>query len=162
MADPAQATGPEVWFYHLQRQTLDQVLPVLLERSLARKWRAVVQAASDDQIKSLDKALWTYSPESFLAHGTDAEGDAQLQPIWLTKTSDNPNAASLRVLTDGVDPFAAAQDQAYERVMVIFDGNDDEQLSNARASWKQLRDAGHTLSYWQQGEDGRWSKKASS
>ena len=37
----------EVLFYHLQRQPLERVLPTLLERSLARGWRVVVQASSD-------------------------------------------------------------------------------------------------------------------
>ena len=38
--------GPtEILFYHLETRTLEQVLPPMLERSLERGWRAVVQAA---------------------------------------------------------------------------------------------------------------------
>ncbi|MGA7117695.1 MAG: DNA polymerase III subunit chi, partial [Hyphomicrobium sp.] len=36
----------EVLFYHLERQPLERVLPGLLEKTLQRGWRAVVQAGS--------------------------------------------------------------------------------------------------------------------
>ena len=36
--------GPEIWFYHLERSTLDQVLPGLLEKTRERGWRALVRA----------------------------------------------------------------------------------------------------------------------
>ena len=44
----------EVYFYHLERRTLDDVLPTLLELSLKRGWRAAVQAASDERVAALD------------------------------------------------------------------------------------------------------------
>ena len=47
----------EVLFYHLQRQPLEAVLPTLLERSLERGWRAVVQATTDERLASLDDHL---------------------------------------------------------------------------------------------------------
>ena len=37
----------EVRFYHLQRKTLEQALPQLLEKTLERGWRAVVMAGSE-------------------------------------------------------------------------------------------------------------------
>ena len=37
----------EILFYHLQRQTIEKVLPQLLEKSVERDWRVVVQAASE-------------------------------------------------------------------------------------------------------------------
>ena len=36
---------PEIWFYHLERSTLDQVLPTLLEKTLERGWRALIKSA---------------------------------------------------------------------------------------------------------------------
>jgi DNA polymerase-3 subunit chi len=151
---------PEIWFYHLQRQPLEQVLPILLTRSLARDWRVVVQAGTDARVNALDEVLWTFSDDSFLAHGTPRDGDPDMQPVWLTTGDENPNGAALRVLVDGIDPGAAAQDAAYQRLIMLFDGNDDEQLAAARAHWRRLRDGGSPLSYWQQDDDGRWQKKA--
>ena len=74
----------EVLFYHLQRQPIEKVLPNLLERSLERGWRAVVQASSEDRVDALDAHLWTFSDDSFLPHGTDREATAGQQPIVLT------------------------------------------------------------------------------
>ena len=59
----------EIWFYHLQRHPLEKGLPQILEKSLEKGWRAVVQAKSDERLEALDFWLWTYSEASFLAHG---------------------------------------------------------------------------------------------
>jgi DNA polymerase-3 subunit chi len=42
----------------------------------------------------------------------------------------------------------------------MFDGYDQEQLEGARAQWKKLKGEGHSLTYWQQTQEGRWEKKA--
>ncbi len=63
----------EIRFYHLLDQRLERVLPQLLEMSLARGWRVVVQATSEERIEALDAHLWTYRDDSFLPHGTVAQ-----------------------------------------------------------------------------------------
>jgi len=74
----------EMLFYHLQRQPLEKVLPALLEKSLARGWRVVVQASSEERMEALDAHLWTYRDDAFLPHGTDRESDPASQPVLLT------------------------------------------------------------------------------
>jgi DNA polymerase-3 subunit chi len=160
----------EAWFYHLQRQPLERVLPMLLERTLARGWKAVVQAGQKDAQKEgqkegteerlafLDDHLWTYADDSFLPHVTDREPDAAANPIVLALDEGNPNGAQVRFLVDGAGlPSDMA---AYERLMLIFDGNDDEALARARAEWGKAKSAGISASYWQQDESGKWDKKA--
>lgn len=151
----------EIWFYHLQNQRLERALTALLEASLARGWRVVVQASSDERLDALDEALWTYNDASVLAHGRARDGDAAMQPIYLTAGGENPNAARLRLFVDSVDVAAALTEGAtdYERAILLFDGNDADQLENARSQWKHLKDGGFTLAYWQQGERGGWEKK---
>jgi DNA polymerase-3 subunit chi len=150
----------EIWFYHLEGRPLDQVLPILLERSLQRGWRAVVQAGSGERVEALDQALWTYSDASFLPHGTARDGDPAGQPVYLTQGPENPNRAAIRLFVDGVAiaPVLAAAE--YERAVLLFDGHDDDAVANARAQWSELKRAGHAVSYWQQGDDGRWEKRA--
>ena len=80
----------EIHFYHLQRQPLEAVLPTLIEKSLGRGWRAVVQATSAERLAALDDHLWTFSDESFLAHATDKEPDAADQPVVLTLAEFEP------------------------------------------------------------------------
>jgi len=147
----------EVWFYHLQGQSLEGVLPNLLERSLERGWRVVVQASSEERIEALDAHLWTYRDESFLPHGTWRESEATSQPVLLTVQDHNPNAANVRFLVEGADiPADAAE---YQRLVLLFDGNDDEAVAAARQRWTVAKEAGHEVTYWQQDQQGRWVRK---
>jgi DNA polymerase-3 subunit chi len=149
---------PDVLFYHLQRQPLEAVLPVLLQKTLGRGWRAVVQATTEDRMAVLDDHLWTFTDESFLPHGTDREPNAAEQPILLTLSGENPNGAAVRFLVDGAGlPPAMA---TYERVVILFDGNDDKALALAREQWREVRDGGFEATYWQQDDSGRWERKA--
>jgi len=147
----------EVLFYHLEHRSLESVLPELLERTLQRGWRAVVQASSPERVEALDTQLWTYTDDSFLPHGTARDGAAERQPIYLTHGQDNPNGAQVRFLTEGVSfPDLAA----YARAVFLFDGRMDEALQRAREQWKAVKTAGMTATYWQQSEAGKWEKKA--
>ena len=147
----------EVFFYHLERATLEEVLPTLLERSLERGWRAAVQAASEERVEALDTLLWTYREDSFLAHGTARDGPAAAQPIYLTADAGNPNEAQVRFLVDGADLEDAAP---YTRVVFVFDGRDADAVARARAQWQEAKAQGLSVSYWQQDSDGRWQQKA--
>lgn len=150
----------EIWFYHLQSQRLERALPALLERALAHGWRAIVQAASEERIEALDELLWTYADASFLAHGRAPDGDADMQPVYLTCGGENPNGARLRLFVDGADLVTnLTAESPYERAILLFDGNDPDQLDGARAQWKTLKDKGFALTYWQQNERGGWEKK---
>lgn len=147
----------EVLFYHLERQPLEQVLPTLLEKSLERGWKAVVQAGHEERLDALDLALWTYREDSFLPHGTKRDGSLERQPVFLTTGSDNPNAASVRFLVDGAD---AETFDGHARYVYLFDGNDAEAIARARAAWKRAKAAGCEVTYWQQSETGRFERKA--
>lgn len=148
----------EILFFHLQSRPLEQVLPTILERALARDQKVVVEVSSQERLSVVDDHLWTYSDESFLPHVTAMEADAASNPIVLTTQAHNPNAAEVRICADGVR-IPDAMD-TYERVVLIFDGDDPEALSAAREDWKKARASGHAASYWQQDEAGRWEKKA--
>ena len=147
----------EVLFYHLERQPLERVLPNLLERTLQRGWRAVVQAGSTERLEALDAHLWTYAEESFLPHGTAKDGAPDRQPILLTVGPENPNGAGVRFLLDGADMESYA---GYVRIVVIFDGRDEEAVTRARAQWQRVRAQGCKATYWRQSDAGRWEQKA--
>ena len=147
----------DIGFYHLQRWPLDRALPKLLEKVLERGLRAVVVAGSEERVEALNTALWTYEQESFLPHGSARDGNAEAQPIWLTVEDENPNGATVLVLTDGAD---SAQLGRFERCVLMFDGTDEEALAAARRRWQLYKAAGHKLTYNQQTEQGGWEKKA--
>lgn len=147
----------EVLFYHLTETKVEEALPALLERSLERNWRVVVQTASDERCETLDSHLWTFRPDSFLPHGRETDPYPEMQPILLTAGQGNANGGSVRFIIDGAAPPELA---GYARVVFMFDGHDAAQLEAARGHWKRLKGEGHNLSYWQQNRDGRWEKKA--
>ena len=146
-----------VFFYHLERQPLENVLPKLLRASLERGWRAVVQAGSNERTEALAGLLWSFDDESFLPHGTKADGSPELQPIWLTDGDENPNGANVRFYVDGA---LAGDIEGLTRAVIMFDGNDTEALERARADWKRFKTEGRDVSYWQQDEEGRWQNRA--
>ena len=148
----------EVLFYHLQGQKLEGVLPTLLERSVERGWRVVVQGASEERMDALDSHLWIYSDDSFLPHGTWREAEAAEQPVVLTVTDANPNAATVRFLIEGAPVPAAAE--AYQRLVLVFDGDDEDAVAVARSQWTEVKAKGFDATYWQPDDSGRWVKKA--
>ncbi len=147
----------EVLFYHLERRPLEEALPALLEKSLERGWKCVVQVGSPERRDALDAQLWTYNDAAFLPHGTDAQPQPERQPVLLTTTDANANSASVRFLVDGASVPDASP---YVRVVHMFDGRDDAAVAAARERWREAKAAGHTLTYWQQDENGRWARKA--
>jgi DNA polymerase-3 subunit chi len=148
----------EILFYHLQRQPIERVLPALLEKSLERGWRVIVQAASEERVEALDAHLWTFRDDAFLPHGVWRDPQAREQPILLTVNDDNPNQASVRFLVDGAAvPTDAA---AYERIVLLFDGEDPDALETARSRWQEAKGNGFAVTYWQTDEQGRWQRKA--
>lgn len=146
----------EIGFYHLRTTPLERALPGILAKALKSGLRAVVLAGSKERVDALDAALWTYDPDSFLPHGAKSSGHAAEQPIWLTETDENPNAAALLVLLDDMSSERLGD---FARVVYMFDGNDGAALEAARERWKALKTSGHALAYWQQGEAGGWDKK---
>lgn len=148
----------EALFYQLQSRTLEQALPGLLEKSLAKGWRALVRCGGADRAEALGRALWTYSDESFLPHGGPADGRAERQPIYLTAGPEAPNGAQILFLVDGA-AAEPAEIQGFARCCLLFDGRDPEALTAARAAWKAVTDAGVDAVFWAE-KGGGWEKKA--
>jgi DNA polymerase III subunit chi len=148
----------EILFYHLKGQTPEQVLPPLLQKSLERGWRAVVQASSEERIEALDAHLWTWRDDSFLPHGTWRDAEAAQQPIVLTANDDNPNGAAVRFLVEGATMPSDAS--TYQRVVLLFDGEDPDALEAARTRWREAKSAGFEVTYWQADERGGWRRQA--
>lgn len=151
----------EVLFYHLTARPLEWALPEMLEKSLARGWRAVVRAGSAERAEALNAHLWTWRDDAFLPHGTAADGPGAAQPVYLTAGDEVPNGAEVLFLVDGADEPPAGMAR-FARVALLFDGHDPAALEAARGQWKAVTAAGLPAVYWAQDEDGRWVRKAAS
>ena len=148
----------EIWFYHLETQPLERALPALLEKTIERGWRAVVETSSRERASAIDAMLWTYRDDSFLPHGVAGEESDADQPVLIVMDETNPNAANVRFYVDRAVPRSG---EGYERIFFLFSGHDPDAVTEARGAWQQLK-TDNTLTYWQQDDAGRWAKKATS
>jgi DNA polymerase-3 subunit chi len=144
----------DIGFYHLTRTGLPEALARLLERTLQAGQRALVVCPDQARLKALDTALWACPEPVWLPHGTESDGDPDLQPVWLSTDPVPANNARFLFLVDGVQTDRSS---AFDRVFDLFDGNDSEQVAAARERWRAAKDAGHMLTYWKQGTRG-WEK----
>jgi DNA polymerase-3 subunit chi len=118
----------------------------------------VVQGSSEERIDALDAHLWIYRDDGFLPHGTWREQEAAAQPVLLTVNDGNPNAATVRFLVDGAALPADAE--GYQRIVLIFNGDDDDAVAAARVHWTEAKAKCFEATYWQPDDSGRWVKKA--
>lgn len=144
----------DINFYHLTKSSVKQALPKLLDKVLASGKRGLVVARDESQLAEINEYLWV-STRSFLPHGTKEDGFPSHQPLYLTCDNDCPNGAQVLVLVEGGTYEALNQ---FEKCLVLFDGNQNEYVSAARQQWKNYVTQGHSLTYWQQDEQGKWQK----
>ena len=150
-------SATEFWFYHLEKQPLQTVLPLLLEKTLDRGWRALLRFSTAERLATIDTALWTYREESFLPHGSARDANAARQPVFLTLDETNPNAATVLFLLEAA---AEREPERFTRVMRLFEDGDAEAKALARAEWKRAKASGFAVSYWKQDANGAWNKSA--
>jgi DNA polymerase-3 subunit chi len=147
----------EIGFYHLTRTQVEAALPQLLGRTLAAGQRALVLCRNIERIAAVDAALWECAEPDWLPHGTAADGDADLQPIWIAADDTAPNGARFLFLIDGAESTRVGE---FARVFDLFDGNDEASLAAARLRWQATRQAGLPITYWRQTARG-WEKQVS-
>ena len=149
----------ETLFYHLERRSLEDVLPGLVEKSLTRGWRAAIKTDSSERSDALDTLLWTYDDSSFLAHAQLGDGDAAGQPVLISVEEGNPNSAQIVFYVGGAMPADWRGLSDLARIVLLFDGRDAQALANARAAWKEAKGAGHDVTYWKETPAGKFEKQ---
>ena len=151
----------ETLFYHLERRSLDDVLPNLVTRTLERGQRVLIKADSADRASAIDNLLWTYDEQSFLPHGQVGDGDAARQPVLITTEDANANAAQVLFLVGGAEPlpWSGVEAGALARIVLMFDGRNADSLTRARAAWKEAKAAGHDATYWKEMPSGKFEKQ---
>jgi len=138
----------QVDFYQLSRDPVEQVLPAIAQRLIDSGERLLVVDGREGGLDRLSRALWSWKPESFLAHGKVGEGNEAAQPILLSTDEQAINSARHIALADGLWRDSALN---FERAFYFFD---DQTIDGARICWKALKDKeGVTPRFWRQ--DGR-------
>lgn len=153
----AGANAPRAVFYHLTRSGLFDTVLMILQRAYKAGWPVLLRAPDPQRIAALDAGLWTGgAPKDFLPHGLQGAPDEDQQPILLGMGALPARARGLMLL-DGAQT-TAEEAALLERVWVLFDGADQDQLTRARALWSALTSGGMAAQYWSD-EDGQWALK---
>ena len=143
-------------FYHLEKMSFEEAVPLVLEKAYERGNKVLIRLEGAAACDSLNQILWTYSPDSFVPHGVEKDGFPEWQPIFITHKRDfNPAGAEILVVYNPKDVPDMA---GFSRALIFFNGMDEEALKDARFVWRNLRDEGTELHYWQK-ENGRWAEK---
>ncbi|MAN15926.1 MAG: DNA polymerase III subunit chi [Dinoroseobacter sp.] len=144
----------EAYFYHLTRSAPEATVQALAVKSLAAGWRVAVRARSQGLLARLDDLLWLRPEDGFLPHGRAGGQHDAMQPVLLTTGPDAPNRADCVIALEGAE-ISAEEVRAQARVCILFDGNDEAALTQARGQWKALTGAGCGAQYWSEAS-GQW------
>ena len=111
----------------------------------------------ESRLDALDQHLWTFAEDSFLPHGRADRPRADQHPVVLSRAVENLNNASMVFCLDGADPGSG---EGWERVVILFEADDPAAMAWARSLWSARKKAQTPVSYWKQGDSGRWEKSA--
>jgi DNA polymerase-3 subunit chi len=150
----------QVWFYHLEKRTLESALPELLAKTIDRGWRACVQTDSDERAEFLDVHLWTYDDGSFLPHACAVDPNPEQQPILIVTDALRSNEPQVVFFVDGARPKSWVADEIskLDRCILMINGKDDQNVARAREDWAAAKEAGHEIAYWRQDASGKWDR----
>jgi DNA polymerase III subunit chi len=149
----------EVSFYHFERKSVDQELPSLLQRGVAQGIRMAVVAQSAERVKDLSQKIWGHDETAFIPHGFEGEPNADSQLIYLCSNDQPANGAAFRYYIGGATPVSL---EGLKRANILFDGQDESAVENARGLWRRFKAEGALIKYWKQDDDGRWKDQAAS
>lgn len=79
-------------FYHLQNQTLENVLPKLLEKAYETGKKVKIKVGNEERVEFINTFLWTFNDQSFIPHGSRKDGFGEMQPIWLSAATTTQTA----------------------------------------------------------------------
>ena len=159
-SQPSQQAEPallQIDFYHLRNADLTTPLAMLAHKTVVSGHKLLILAQKDSHV-AISERLWSFNPDSFLAHAADDNDGYEHAQIWLTSdVAVNQIDARFLALTAGLEP---PDIQKFDRVFNLFDCTSELAVSAARDSWKRwCGTAEVTCRYFAQDDQGCWSHK---
>lgn len=145
-------------FYHLTLTPDEQALPRLLQKIMNLEQNGVILTESQEKTAYIDDFLWSFEDDSWIPHSSLKDGNENIQPFFITHTLENPNNAKILILLCAFENIID-QNLGFERTLDLFDGNNPETLAKARKRWKNAKEKGYELHYFQQTPKG-WEEKS--
>ncbi|MBL8561709.1 MAG: DNA polymerase III subunit chi [Gemmobacter sp.] len=148
-----------VLFYHITQSSVEVTARTLLEKALGAGWRVMLRGGDLARLDWLDQWLWLNPEDGFLPHALAGGPQDADQPVLLG-TGPIVNDAKGLMLIDGAEPLPG-EAAALERVWVLFDGQNEAAVNEARGLWKAVVAENLPAQYWSE-ETGRWVMKTAS
>lgn len=142
----------QIDFYHLQDETIIEILPSLLRRTLSDNKKGAIWFSHEETLKKTSQALWKSPYPNWLPHGDKHIACPNLQPIWLSTEKDRPNQAEFLFL---IENSTCDTPNDFKRIFYLFDGNDDNARKLAREQWIKAKEIAQPLTYWKK-ENNKW------
>lgn len=142
----------QISFYHLSSLSLEKALPKLLEKIIITKQNSIILTRNPEQTELLNDVIWTYSTRTFIPHGSNKDKWPNEQPVYLTHEMTNPNDSSILINVTGEIHSITG----FEKYLDIFDGNNEEEVLEARKRFAKFKTDGFTIKYWKQQANGSW------
>lgn len=147
----------EVRFYHLSQDVTTKAVPEILGKALARDMKILLKVPDAERAAFYDDWLWRFQPESFLPHGKEGDPFPEKQPVWISADDQAPNGATMVMVVEEAEMPPLAD---FALVCLLFDSENPHRLERARKLWGELKKQdGLSLTYWQQQDNGSWTKK---
>ena len=143
----------ELNFYHVATGNLVPSVVKLLAKVYDTGKKSIFFSPIEDRVKYVDKTLWTFSTNAFIPHGDKAFGFAEQQSVYMTSEIENPNQATVLVMTDSFD--YGSWNQNFEKVIFVFE--DDSSAKTAQEMLADLKNRNENVNYWKQSQKG-WEK----
>lgn len=123
-----------------------QVICRLIEKAWLRKHQVFVFCDTEADAETLDEALWTFKPQSFIPHNLQGEGPDYPPPVQIGHAEPRGFNDILVNLSAGIPAFYGR----FQRVIEIISGEEATREAG-RARYRGYRTAGcalqtHTLS----------------
>ncbi len=118
----------------------------LLRKAVHAGSRVIVTGAAG-QLQDLDRRLWTFAPQEFVAHcGLDAPpGMLQVTPVVLAGSLDDPALQDLpRQVLLNLGAEVPDGFERFERLIEVVSQDDEDRLA-ARQRWRRYAEGGFAM-----------------
>ena len=129
----------------------------IVGKSRERGWRVAVRCSTEQEAKLVDDVLWRAPDDGFLPHARAGSGFDADQPVLIVTDADACNRPDALVLHGSFD-VRDGEFEGLQRLCVLLDGTDAEQLNSARQLAEKLDKLGMPAEFWEN-EDGGWRRR---
>ena len=146
-------------FYNVTNPEVEKSACRLIEKIFYANLTLLIIVSDREILDSINKTLWTFSSKSFIPHASIYDEFPSAHQIII---SDNFEESQKYIENIDVvlyyNNITNHPKKDIDRIIYLFPEGEKELLLNARAKYKELKQDGSEISYYQQQEDSSWKQ----